>query len=165
MPERIYPQDFPHTASQKELDSYCNAIDHQLSMMTEELEGVDKNKIPSATQREGLEVLMKLIGWANSLTGVMRYDVSADHTDCPEHDEWMQQKIDRVRATFTPQPRIDIDEAYDGVEMVRARSTDGKTYWLELASPLLHDNRIVRDPEQPNVLMATALIAANRFNR
>ena len=35
-----------------------------------------------------------------SLAGTLRYDLSADHSDCPEHDEHMARKIARIHTKF-----------------------------------------------------------------
>jgi hypothetical protein len=56
------------------------------------------NAIPSPAQREAFTFMVKLLGWAQSFSGVLRYDVSADHSNCPEHDRHALQMIARCKA-------------------------------------------------------------------
>jgi hypothetical protein len=78
----------------QDLDLYCNTVDTLLHEMRENFD-IDTDEIPSAAQREAFHFMLKLLSWAESFTGTLRYDVSADHTTCPEHDEHALAKIGR----------------------------------------------------------------------
>ena len=100
--------DFPTTLDGKELDLWCNDVDHELgeilNAVTEYADNHPSGKafdpecIPSPAQREAFMFTLKLIGWARSFTGTLRYDVGADHSDCPEHDEWAVRKLAHCKA-------------------------------------------------------------------
>src|SRR3954467_10116164 len=91
-----YPEDdpsgraYPVTLDGAELDSYCNTIDGTLRDLLDPLTDLAPNHpsglafnpgaIPSDAQREAFTFMVKLLGWAESFSGVLRYDVSADHS-------------------------------------------------------------------------------------
>lgn len=85
------------TVSGGSLDSYLNSVDQDLSHTLDNLSCVDVTVIPSPHQREAFEYLVKLLGWATSFTGSLRYDVQTSHEDCPEHDEHVARKLARAR--------------------------------------------------------------------
>jgi hypothetical protein len=97
----------PKTLDGRYLDSYCNtidsAIDDLMHPITEFAENhptgkaFDPATIPSETQREGFLLMRELLGNAMSLAGTLRYDISVDHADCPEHDQHMRRNIERIR--------------------------------------------------------------------
>jgi hypothetical protein len=78
----------------EDLDLYCNTVDTMLHEIRENFD-INTDEIPSAAQREAFNFMCKLLGWAESFTGTLRYDVSADHSSCPEHDEHALAKIRR----------------------------------------------------------------------
>jgi hypothetical protein len=82
------------------LDLYCNTIDGDLGEILTTLREFDLDTIPSPVQREGLDALMALLAWAQSFTGTLRYDVLADHTDCPEHDDALRAKLARCKTAI-----------------------------------------------------------------
>jgi hypothetical protein len=95
---------FPCTTLDGEpLDLWCNNVDSTLSEIRhavteyaanhESGKAFDPECIPSPVQREGFMFMMKLIGWAESFSSTLRYDVCVTHDDCPEHDEYMLRKI------------------------------------------------------------------------
>ena len=83
---------YPTTKDGRELDSYLNDVDHQLSEIRNTLD-IDADTIPSDAQREAFTYLQLLLGWAESFTGTLRYDVSVKHDDCPEHDDYARRKL------------------------------------------------------------------------
>ena len=91
---------FPTTKDGRDLDSYLNDVDHQLSVIRDRLD-IDAATIPSDAQREGFEYLKLLLGWAESFTGTLRYDVSVTHDKCPEHDEYVLRKIAHAKEALT----------------------------------------------------------------
>jgi hypothetical protein len=91
------------TAGGEDLDLYCNTIDGELSRIRDEIADVNLDDIPSSVQREGFVLMRELLAWAESFTGTLRYDVCADHTDCPEHDEWMARKIRNCKEALCQQ--------------------------------------------------------------
>ena len=110
----------PTTLDGRELDSWCNEVDHELGEILNAVTPYGENHsggkpfdpacIPSPAQREAFIFMLKLLSWANSFTGTLRYDVSADHTDCPEHDEWVLRKIARCKADLVGSTLTDDDK-------------------------------------------------------
>ena len=110
---------YPVTLDGVELDSYCNTIDGQLHELLEPItsrtvtaEGpinhdridrpyhvieLDTSTIPSQSQREAFELMVKLMQWANSLAGTLRYDVGVAHEGCEYHDDWVTQTVTRCK--------------------------------------------------------------------
>lgn len=95
---------FPTTTLDGEpLDLWCNSVDsdlgHILDAVTPYAENhpggkaFDPECIPSPAQREAFMFMLELLRWAQSFSGVLRYDVACKHDDCPEHDEHMLRKI------------------------------------------------------------------------
>lgn len=103
---RNYPEDYPATTSGDMLDGYLNTVDMKLGHIRQELEGVDRDKIPSSVQRRAFDLLVTLLNEAESFTGTLRYDVSADHTECPEHDDHAERKIQRCFERLDEQRRL-----------------------------------------------------------
>ena len=79
-----------------DLDLHCNTVDMMLQDIRENFD-IDTDDIPSDAQREAFIFMLRLLSWAQSFTGTLRYDVSAVHTDCPEHDEHALRKIARCK--------------------------------------------------------------------
>jgi hypothetical protein len=101
-----------------DLDLYCNEIDGTLHQLLAPItyqyvpaegpikEGytdppthcvrLDLSDIPSDDQRVAFLLMRMLLQSANSLTGTLRYDLCADHTDCPEHDAHVRRTVTRI---------------------------------------------------------------------
>lgn len=85
------------------LDSYCNTIDNRIAEILHDVNGyndedaTDLSAIPSDTQREAFELMIEMLRDVRSLAGLLRYDLLADHTKCPEHDDHAQKVMDRIR--------------------------------------------------------------------
>ena len=91
-------------ANGTDLDLYCNTIDRMLGEMRDELTMVNPAVIPSDTQREAFNMLKLLLGWAESFTGTLRYDVQCSHESCPEHDDYARRKIEMCKAAIAAFP-------------------------------------------------------------
>jgi len=87
-----------------DLDSYCNVVDGMLSEIRTELDSVDAAVIPSDAQREAYNMLRLLLGWAESFTGTLRYDVQCSHERCPEHDDYARRKVASVKDAIAAFP-------------------------------------------------------------
>jgi hypothetical protein len=104
MPDTCFPCT---TLDGEPLDLWCNEVDSALGRFRDAVtefaenhpggKAFDPSVIPSEAQREGFMLMMKLLSWAESFSGTLRYDVCVDHTDCPEHDEWMRRKIAKCK--------------------------------------------------------------------
>ena len=96
----------PVTLNGEDLDLYCNKIDRELADLLYPLsefaanhhsgKAFDPNIIPSEAQCRGFKLMVLLMNCAMSLSGTLRYDVSVLHTDCTEHDEHMERKIEKL---------------------------------------------------------------------
>lgn len=103
---RIKEYKHPMTTDGRYLDYFCNTIDSTLNYeILDHIREADLSKVPSTVQREGFELMRELLEFASSLAGTLRYDLSADHTDCPEHDEHMARKIVRINARLADKAR------------------------------------------------------------
>jgi len=91
-------------ANGRDLDLFCNDADHTLSELREQFDAVDPADIPSEAQREAFRMMRLLLGWAESFTGTLRYDVQCSHEQCPEHDDYARRKIASVKEVIAAFP-------------------------------------------------------------
>ena len=110
---------YPKTLDGRDLDSFCNTIDMELSDLLDPITSTsvpaegpkpegwidgprhliefDLSTIPSPAQREAFALMVTLLESARSLSGTLRYDVSVMHDDCPEHDDYARRKVDNIK--------------------------------------------------------------------
>jgi hypothetical protein len=107
-----YPGDsteYPCTLNGTMLDEWCNAVDSAMHLLDEVTDlganhptGLAFNfgAIPSADQRAAFRLMWEMMQNVYSLAGTLRYDVCADHAECPEHDDAARRNVMRIVEHF-----------------------------------------------------------------
>lgn len=97
---------YPVTLDGVPLDEWSNHLDTILDQWLYPLTDLAPNHptglafnpeaIPSESQRRAFMLMRSLVENARSLAGTLRYDVCADHAECPEHDDHVNRNVARI---------------------------------------------------------------------